>query len=343
MKIKTRDQTRFLANTLPPEIIAVILYGPNSGRVSEEGEALKNRLVADDDPFSYVPLKSDDLKEDPGRLTDELASGSLMGGVRLIHIKCPPSSSGAKVADALKSALKVVETPQNRILIEAGGLSPRSALRKFGEKSKQVAILPFYEDDMRTLQSYISDLLRAEKLKIDRDAALLLIESVGSERILLRRAIEKIITYKQNDDGQMTVTLADIMACEVPQDRLTLDRLVQATADNRMADIDRALEALISENIAYVSILRAVQRYLYRLREAHALVGSGQSVDQAMQSLRPPVFFKQKDAFRRHLRRWSISQIDDGLSHLMAAEVKAKQSGQPIALFVHRTLVRIGA
>ena len=46
-----------------------------------------------------------------------------------------------------------------------------------------------------------------------------------------------------------------------------------------------------------------------------------------MMRLRPPVFWKQKDAFRAELRRWQVDGLSRALERLIDAEIACKSSG----------------
>ena len=68
MKISGARVAGFL-RALPPEVAAVLLYGPDRGLVCERGEAVV-RSVADtvSDPFRVVELTTAAVRGDPARL-----------------------------------------------------------------------------------------------------------------------------------------------------------------------------------------------------------------------------------------------------------------------------------
>ena len=75
-----------------------------------------------DDAFAVVRLSDDVLAGDPGRLADEQASLSLMGGRRVIWV----TEAGAAF---LKAVAPILANPRpgNLIVAEAGALAEESA------------------------------------------------------------------------------------------------------------------------------------------------------------------------------------------------------------------------
>jgi DNA polymerase-3 subunit delta len=91
------------------------------------------------------------------------------------------------------------------------------------------------------------------------------------------------------------------------------------------------------EGTSMIGILRMLQGYFYKLRGVHADMKNGTSQDAALMKLRPPLFFKAKPGFIRHLRLWPIKRIDRALSEVLYLESMCKKTGTPeIALIQQR-------
>jgi DNA polymerase-3 subunit delta len=90
-----------------------------------------------------------------------------------------------------------------------------------------------------------------------------------------------------------------------------------------------------------VAILRAAARHLQRLHLARAHVDGGQTPDQAMMALKPPVFQGARDRFREHLRRWNGYRLATALDIVTEAEIDCKTTGTPAEAVCCRTLMRL--
>ena len=83
---------------------------------------------------------------------------------------------------------------------------------------------------------------------------------------------------------------------------------------------------------------------MLRLYEARArMEGEGKSADEAMKSLRPPVFFKQENAFRNQLRRFNPRTLECALALLLKAEAQSKSTGTPAELIAEKALRDLSA
>lgn len=331
MKIAPRDQDKFIKS--PPSYLAgVIIYGPNTPQIAQYGQDIAKTIVPDlNDPFNVVTLTSDNIGKNPSILADELASQSLMGGRRLIRIK----NASDKMTAALKNALDIAQGSENFFLIECGGLTPRSSLRKLGETAKNIGILACYEDDEQSLSSYIQRQLTSQGLTIDRDVAPYLAHQLSGNRALADRMVEKIITYL---GAIKSVTLEDAKNCSAAPSETSLDTAVQAALDGNQKNLDEAVQILWGEGVSPIAIIRMTQNQLYRLRKVQANITQGTPMDAALKTLRPPIFFKAKPAFTRQLRNWPAKKIDRALSHLLRLEVQCKKTGTPDKTLTHRIL-----
>ncbi|MEQ9444632.1 MAG: DNA polymerase III subunit delta, partial [Rhodospirillaceae bacterium] len=70
------------------KVQAILVYGPDSGLVTERARALVNSVLkGDNDPFRLADLDATILKSDPARLADEVAALSLTGGRRVVKVR----------------------------------------------------------------------------------------------------------------------------------------------------------------------------------------------------------------------------------------------------------------
>lgn len=334
MKIAPRDQNSFVKSP-PASVCGAILYGPNAPQIAQMAQDIAKTVVDDlSDVFNVVTLTPSDLSKNPSMIADELYSQSLMGGRRLIWVK----EAGDKITASLKSALEDLKDCPNFILIEAGALTPRSSLRKLGETAKNLAILACYEDDERSLTTYIQHALITQGLHPDRDVAPFLAHQLSGNRALADRMVEKLITYKGD---QTAITLEDAKNCASDTSESSIDIAIQAALDGRQRDLDEALQILWGEGVSPVALTRVGQNQLYRLRKVQTAINQGTPQEQALKVLRPPLFFKAKPAFVQQLRRWPVQKIDKALGALLRLEVQCKKTGTPDLPLAHRVLASL--
>ena len=317
-------------------VLAALVYGPDSGMVRERADALAKAVVSNPaDPFLSVELTADTLRKDSALLRDEMAALSMTGERRIIRVR--------DAADGLAKDLEALfhEVREGALLIvESGELPKRSTLRRAFESSDRAVAIPCYGDEGRDLQGLVREMLTEAGMSAAPDALSLLVSNLGGDRMITRREMEKLILYVGEP---RTVTAADVAACIDDTTFGAADAVAVAAASGRLEELDGALEKTWSDGQNPVSVLRSVSRHFLRLHFAVGLVASGMAVDRAMSSLKPPVFFKIADAFRRQISIWDRRRLSEALHLLNEAEIDCKSTGIPAQEFCGRALLRIAA
>src|SRR5690606_38200317 len=108
---------------------------------------------------------------------------------------------------------------------------------------------------------------------------------------ITRGELEKLALYAA---GRDEISLADAVAVVGDSAGLSLDDAIFAAAEGDHAAMDRVLARLFLEGVGAVTVLRAAARHLLRLQYLASQVERGVPAAQAIERLRPPVFFKNK-------------------------------------------------
>src|SRR5215469_746996 len=159
--IKAANVDAFVARPDPARPV-VLVFGPDSGLVSERVNALVKASVDDvNDPFTLARLEGEDVTANPARLVEEAQTIPLLGGRRAVWVK----ASGRNIAPAVE-ALLGIDIVDCRLIIEAGDLRRNAPLRVLCERAKNAAALPCYADSERDLAQLIDSEMRASGLAI---------------------------------------------------------------------------------------------------------------------------------------------------------------------------------
>ena len=110
---------------------------------------------------------------------------------------------------------------------------------------------------------------------------------------------------------------------------LDLDAALLAATEGDAPRADRALDAAFAEGAAAVQVVRGALRHVQRLEAAALAVARGASPKDALDGLRPPVFFKSRPAFERALRLWRPETLAAAGTALLEAERATKTTGMP--------------
>jgi DNA polymerase-3 subunit delta len=334
MKIRPAAADSF-CKAPPPEVRGLLVYGPDLGLVRERAETAARAIAGDlSDPFTVVEFTAAALRDDPTRLADEAAALSLTGGRRVVRLRDAGDAVAAAAADALSTKGDAL------VIVEAGDLAARSKLRALFEAAENAAAVACYLDEGKGLDDLVRDSLAEAGLSAPREVIAWIAANLGSDRMVSRRELEKLVLYMA---GKSAVTIEDAQAIIGDSAAVTLDDVVNAAAGGNLEALTVALARARFEGVAAIAILRAAARHVSRLEEAVAAVVAGASPEQAVKSLRPPVFYKQEPAFRAQVGRWRPQTLGRARAELIQAELDCKSTGMPDDAVCERALMRIAA
>jgi DNA polymerase-3 subunit delta len=335
MKLAAARVAAFLRRP-DPGIRAVLFYGPDAGLVRERADAVARTVCPDlRDPFRVAELTAAALAADPARLADEAAQISMMGGRRVIRVREAGDSLAQLCGRFLENS-----AGDSLVVIEAGDLPGRSALRRVFDEAPAASAIGCYPDSARDLAAVIRECCAAHRVAISRDAVDFLVDHLGGDRLLTRAELEKLTLYA-GDGGR--VELDDARAVIADSAALSLDDALRAAAEGDPAALDRSLARVFQEGESPVAVIRALLRHLQRLHLLASRVAAGISVEEAIRAARPPVFFKEQDSYRRQLRRWSETRLRAALDLVAEAEFRMKQTGSRADTICREALFAIAA
>lgn len=317
--------------------MAVLLFGPDGGLVRERAAGLVARTVDDpDDPFRVTELSGETLREDPARLVDEAAAISFFGGRRVVRVR----EAGDGTANLFEALL--ADSPGDALVVaEAGDLPPRSSLRRLFESSGRGAAIPCYRDEGRDLAELARAQLTEAGLSIKSDAIAFLTENLGGDRQVSRRELEKLVLYKAND--QTEVTLEDVALCIGNSSALTRSNVALAVGAGDLKRLAIDLPRALREGTQPVTLLRAVAGHFHRLHLVSSSINSGKPRDAALKGLKPPLFWKDRDAFLAQLKMWDERDLGRALGYLLEAEQATKRTGAPAEAILGNVLFKLAS
>ncbi len=330
MKLTVRDTASFLAAP-DKQSSAVLLYGPDAGLIRERARAIAATVLGkDSDPLNRVDISCDQLKNDPAALRDELCAMSLMGGRRLVMLQ----GAGDKQASIIENALEGLET-STYLIVESDELSAASSLRQLFEKQPGLAALACYRDEGRGLEDTVRTALTQHGLRATADAMQYLLAHLGNDRGITLSEVGKIALY-MGEDKEVTLAVAMLLTGQNASE--SLEDICHAVACGNVRQAETLLTRLLHEGTQAVAIIRSLLRHFQRLEIAQAHMNLGQTPDQALSLLRPPVFFKYAPPTKRALSLWNSRALAQALNLFIKTERELKSGALAPALIASHAL-----
>ena len=303
-----------------PRCSAFLFFGTDPGLVSERAQQLAKRIAESDNPPGEVLRLDDaDLENDPDKLSNELRTIPMFGGRKIVR-----ATTGRRINVLALKPLVEGGPLAGILIVEAGNLKPDEALRQLFEKPAHAAAVACYGDEAQDLGILVRDVLGAAKMAITPDAQQLLVARLGADRTLSRGEIDKLVLYAH---GKPRIEIEDVEAIVGDAAELAIDGvLIAAASGDAKRAVNECGRAIDSGESAQMIILAAL-RYFHRLHRVRVALDAGKSFDDAVRSLRPPLFFKHKPIFGAQTRQWSAAQLAEAMTEIAAVAKAARLSG----------------
>jgi DNA polymerase-3 subunit delta len=316
--VKAHEADRALAR-LDPALRLVLIYGPDSGLVSERARTLARANVDDvDDPFQLVRMSGDECAADPLKLVDEANTIGLFGGRRAIRV----SPTTKMLLPALEPLLA---TPSKDaiVIVEAGDLQRSNPMRVACERAKTALAVPCYSDNSRDLTGIIDETVRVAGKSIDRTTRDQLAALLGGDRQTSRREIEKLLLYAGNDPA---ITEAHVEAIVGDVGQREQAALVEAVFAGKLPALDLAWSRLAGEGLDAGVMLGAVLRQALTLLKARQGMNGGRNAKDVVAAMRLP--YPRIPAMEAALNAWTEPRLTEAISTLAAATLTVRRDSE---------------
>ena len=191
-------------------------------------------------------------------------------------------------------------------ILKSGPLDKKSKLRALFEKNKDLAIVPFYEDDNKKLSQLVSEFLIDKNIKLSRESINLLVSRANGDRKNLRIELEKIFNYSISNEKIEYDTVQKLT-------NLAENYSVNELADNYLIKNKKNTAKILNEN-NYTSedcilILRTILNKSKRLLGILERYNKINNIDEVISNTRPPIFWKEKESVKNQVRSWKKKDL----------------------------------
>jgi DNA polymerase III subunit delta len=328
--LKAHEVARYL---LRPDLSEGIFlaYGPDAGLVRETGQALV-RHFSGNEAISLVTLDANDADTDTARLETEAKSASLFGEKRVVRVR--------NASKALVMGLTDLKDDPGgaAIILEAGNLLPKDALRALVETAKFGRALPCYPDTDETLTALIRETLGKAGIAADGDTIAVMRSSFGNDREITRRELDKLVLYAEKSKR---LTREDVLVLCADNSALLIDDVIDAAGTGHAQNAETTLNKALNSGTEPQKILVMTAMHFAGLRRLRAEVSSGKPVRSVIDGMRPKPHFSRRAALEQQLRLWTDSALADVCERLHAATAESRWKPALSESLVRRTILAI--
>ncbi|MGB3335785.1 MAG: DNA polymerase III subunit delta [Devosia sp.] len=330
--LKAHEVGRFLARPDLTEGI-FLAYGPDAGLVRETAQRLIRQLSGDDpEAASVVTLDGTEVDADPSILAVEARTMSLFGGKRIVRVR----GAGKSLVMTLT---ELRDDPAGAaIVLEAGNLAPKDALRALVEAAKLGRALPCYPDSDETLQALIRETFNQNGIRIDADVVTTLREILGNDREITRRELEKLCLYAASTK---TLTREDVLLLCADNGMLVIDAILDAAGGGHAERLELALNRALSSAVDPQRLLAMCTIHFANLRRWRTEVDAGKPPRMVLENLRPKPHFSRISALEQQLRLWSDESLATAAERILQTTADTRRRPALAEAALRRTLLAI--
>jgi len=286
----------------------ILLYGENRGLIDGLKLSIKNFF-----DYESVNFFQDELIKNENLLSTEINNLSLFEKNKLIIIH--------EANDKILSQIKENSTKTDNIVVVLSGiLDKKSKLRDFFSKEKSCAIIACYNDNERSLIDFIKRELN-DFQNLDLDLIHIIINNSNSNRQVVKNELEKIkacFVDKKIDPERVNRLLNYRENYD-----FSIVRDAALSGDKKKLNLEFSSLSINNENV--LVFFNYISLRLLRLYETRIIEKRCKNLEQALEQLKPKLFWKEKAAFLTQLNKWSLKKINIALISLSSFDKDVKK------------------
>ena len=287
-----------------------------------ENEGFKNQIIENTFKKDYQKktffYEESEILDNKNNFFDQILSRSFFENEKLIII----NRSTDKITSVIEEILE--KNIDDLILIlNSGSLEKKSKLRLLFEKNKKIICIAFYEDNNQTLSSMTSQFFRNAKIPISQQSINLIVNRCRGDRQNLKNELNKIENFIKN---KKQIKVSEILQLTNLAENYSVTELV----DNCLAKNKNKTLNILNENNYNLEdciiVIRTMLAKSKRLLKLFQELKKSNNVDSAISSIKPPIFWKDKQIIKDQINNWSYRNIELLIFRINEIELSIKKN-----------------
>ena len=286
-----------------------LFYGENLGLIND----FKKLIIEANKNTTIIRLNEEEVLKKDVILFREISNSSLFEEKKAIFID--------QVSDKILNQILEIENISTdiKIYLFSGVLEKKSKLRNYFEKSKDSCSIACYEDNNITLKNIIQRKLKDFK-GINMQNINLILEHSNYSRAKLNNELDKINDFF-HDKVLNVEKLEDLLNLKTNDD---FNKLKDAAFMGEKMNTNRLLSDTVLEEDRNFFYLNSINQRLGKLLEINK--SSAENLEIAVNNLKPPVFWKDKQNVINQAKKWNKNKIKSIMKKTYDIEIKIKSN-----------------
>ena len=291
---------------------ATLIFGVNNGLKNDVKEEIKKK---NKNCEIITFFENDILKSN--LLYEKITNQSLFAVKKIIFIQEGTDKIFNEISECLKTMSNDIQ-----IYILSGVLEKKSKLRSLFEKNEKLCAFPCYEDNERTLISYINKELRNLK-GLTGEIINLIISNSNMDRSVIKGELIKI----KNFFLIKRINKKEVLEILNIKTNTSFDKI----RDNALNGDKQKINELLSE-LDFISedtflYLNSLNYRIMKLQEIIKISdGNKDNYEHVLETLRPPIFWKDKPIVMQQLKKWNFEKLEILAARIGETEILIKNN-----------------
>ena len=293
-----------------------LFYGKNEG--------FQNEIIQE---YFIKSFKGEIIKYDENEvlnnnqiIIEEILNKSLFCEKKILIVSKTTDKSVKIIEEVLDKNFSDV-----KIICKSGALEKKSKLRNFFEKNNKTVIVPFYEDDTKSLLPIINNFIRKNEIKISRESINLLIERANGSRDSLHKELEKIYNYSISDKNLQHEIVKKLTNLS---ENIDINELVDQYLIKNTKHVTKILNENNYSDEDCILILRMILIKSKRLLAIIEKYNEVKNIDEVITNIRPPVFWKDKERVKKQANNWDFNELKRKIYQISEIETLVKTNSK---------------
>ena len=293
---------------------AVLMYGQNDG-IKED---IKTKIKEKNQNSEIIVFFEDEIVKNKNILHENIVNESLFSEKKIIFIQSATDKIINEILECLDKNNQHVT-----IYIFSDNLDKKSKLRSLFEKEKKLTIIPCYEDNERTMITYINQELAGYK-GLTGELINLIISNSNTNRKIIQSEITKIKTFFLNKiiDKNLLLEILNI------KNNADFDEIRDNALNGRKEKVNKLLSEFDLLNEDSFFYLNSLNYRILKLTEIQKINGNSGNFEKALDSVKPQIFWKDKPLILEQLKKWNIERLNKAAYKINETEILMKKNSQ---------------
>ena len=334
MKLAGAAALRYLARPDPGKA-GLLIHGADAMRVALKRQEAILALIGPEGEaeMRLQRISGADLRKDPALLSDAMRAQGFFPGPRVAFLE--DATDG--LAETVSAALADWRPGDAALVVTAGLLPARSALRKLFEGHASACAVALYDDPLgrEEIEAELSRAGLPEPSREGMAALTALGRTLGPGDF--RQTVEKLALYKLSDPTPATAE--DVAAVAPAATDAELDDVLNAVAEADARALGPLLRRIEAQGVLPVTLCIGATRHF---RQLHAAASAPGGPAEGVAALKPPVFGPRRDRIVRQAQVWGAARLEQALAMLIDTDLTLRSaSTAPAMATMERTLIRL--